>query len=120
MPHCSSPVYLTKSVSGKSVVWSEAQDDTSIVSGDHGVDKRHKSDFHGHTGSLLSGMAHKKLKSDYAGDLMLTCQGTPKDPLAMWVRKDEKEASRETGWHVSKIHTRLCQHENIKNLVSHF
>lgn len=65
-------------------------------------------------------MAHKKLKSDYAGDLMLTCQGTPKDPLAMWVRKDEKEASRETGWHVSKIHTRLCQRENIKNLVSHF
>lgn len=87
---------MTESISGKSVVWLEAQDDTSIVSGDHGIDKRHKSDFHGHTESLLSGMAHKKPESDYAGDLMLAFQGTPKDSLAMWVWKDAKAVPRKT------------------------
>lgn len=91
---------MTDQVPGKSVAWSEAQDDTNIGSGDHGVDKRHKSGFYGHTESLLSGMAHKKPESDYAGDLMLTCQGTQKDSLAMQVWQDEKTAWRKAEWHV--------------------
>jgi hypothetical protein len=54
---------------------------TSI--GDYGVDMRHRWVSCDHTESCISGMAHKKPESDYAGDLALTCQDAPMDSLAM-------------------------------------